>query len=963
MAQDTSKIVPDLNKNKIVTKINSLLDSSQKKIKNEIINKANNLNQNINNGIGNSLKKYSPIEEERPLPYEKLLNKKYTLGRRAYQNTVAQYNYLFYANEELNDLIQKARTKYQEDYSSILSFYDYNLSDISKESIDSIIYRCNANIVLHDLRSNWVDDSYLLLAKAYLFHKNFDTAGSILQFINYAFDEKIDGMDLPIGSNLRQINGKFSIANKATNRIWENENVRNESMVWQARNYLESNSINEGLSLLQLLKGDALFPKKLAPFLDEQLAYAYYLMESYENAAVHLINALPNAIDNYAKSRWYFLIAQMWQKANRIEDAYFWFKKASDYSINPIIGVYAKINMVRIDAKKSNQSWEILANDLFTLSNKEKYSPYADIIYFEMAKLAIQYKSFDKATQWLVTSISKNHINQQQKQQSFELLGDINYQNNNYAIAKIAYDSLNNILKSNPQYETIQLRKKWMATLVEQIQTYQMEDSLQFIYKLPREYQQYRADHFQIRKKEKEKYINQLFSTPIHNGKIKVSNENTSLANSVALTTNAGYDFYFTNTNNIVQGKQQFIQKWGERPNVDMWRRKTSTYMANAVANSSTTHSNSLKKDSVISMITKDVSKDSIQNLKLLSTSSDYINSQIKWNNAALNAAQTLLLKLNDFSKAKPIYQQIIAKNIDSIITERALLDLASQYLHEGSKESADSIIKIITKQFPNGVYLKKKAAYEDKNDISNNALHYYNEFYFLNKIGDWSQMEQKAPLINSSIVSTKWYTPFQFLKVKMYAQQNKDSLAIQLLDSIIARNNNDLLRDKAKNIKNEILGRNKTENYLQSLTLNNVTPDFSINHSTTQDISFKNDSLEQHFIAISFKLIKPSNIIKLQSAWMNLNKSWYPNKQINTSFAPLNNKGNILWMGPFENGYQSIKYWNTYKSQLLQQIDLLIPQQQYEIYIFGKSNISLIKDYDDLSKYKEFMIQHIFTP
>ena len=48
----------------------------------------------------------------------------------------------------------------------LLSFYDYDLNDIAKYSIDSIIYRCNANIVLHDLRNNWVDDAYLLMAKA-----------------------------------------------------------------------------------------------------------------------------------------------------------------------------------------------------------------------------------------------------------------------------------------------------------------------------------------------------------------------------------------------------------------------------------------------------------------------------------------------------------------------------------------------------------------------------------------------------------------------------------------------------------------------------------------------------------------------------------------------------------------------------------------------------------------------------
>ena len=374
-AQDTSRSLLDINNSKLIKKVNALLDSNQKKINKIINNKADSLKSRLNKTVSSAL----PKEVEKPLPYERLLNKKYTLGRRAYQNTVAHYNYFFNGHEELDELLAKSRSLFQDDYTQLLSFYDYDLNDIAKSSIDSIIYRANANIVLHDLRNNWVDDAYLLMAKAYLFHKNFDTAGSILQFINYSFDEKENGADLPIGSNLRNTKGKFSIATAETNRIWENENVRNESMVWQARNYLESNALNEGLSLLQLLKGDALFPKRLYPFLDEQLAYAYYLSESYENAANYLIDALPNAVDNNAKSRWYYLIAQMWQKASRIDEAYKWYKKANEFSPNPIIGVYAKINMVRIEAKKINQSWEFLANDLLKITRKEKYMGVIDI--------------------------------------------------------------------------------------------------------------------------------------------------------------------------------------------------------------------------------------------------------------------------------------------------------------------------------------------------------------------------------------------------------------------------------------------------------------------------------------------------------------------------------------------------------------------------------------------------------
>lgn len=960
-AQDTSSKLLDLNQNKIIKKINALLDSSQKKIKNDIYNKANELNESATNSLNNVIKKVTPTEEERPLPYELLLNKKYNLGRRAYQNTVAQYNYLFYAGDELNELIQKARTKYQEDYSSLLSFYDYDLSDISKASIDSIIYRCNANIVLHDLRSNWVDDSYLLLAKAYLFHKNYDTAGSILQFINYSFDEKIDGMDMPIGSNLRQVNGKFSIANKETNRVWENVNIRNESMVWQARNYFESNALNEGLSLLQLLKGDALFPKRLYPFLNEQLAYGYYLMESYENAANYLEEALPNAEDNYARSRWYFLIAQMWQKANNIQNAYKWYKKANEFSPNPLIGVYAKINMVRIEAKNTNRSWEILANDLLQLIKKEKYKPYADIIYFEMAKLAIQNKVFDKANKWLITSITANYSNTSQKQQSFELLGEINYQIGNYAIAKIAYDSLTNVLKSNPQYETIQLRKKWMSTISEQSSLYQNEDSLQRIYLLPQEYQQWNGANYEKRMGERKKEIANLFKESQQAEK-NAATANTKITTTFSAINNSGSDFYFLNSYNLTQGKQQFIQKWGERPNVDTWRRKTSANMTNALTKLSNTSSISTAADSIVKTITKENTKDSA-GIQLLSSPDDYSNSQKKWNAATLLTAQTFLLKLNDFEKAKPLYQKIINKHIEPATTERALLDLASQYLHEGKNETSDSLILIVTKAFPNGDYIKKKSESENKKNKSNQVLNNYKEFYFLGQIGNWNQMSQMANKIQDDMKNTKWYTPYQFLKVKMYAQQKQDSLAFKLLDTILQNNKSELIKEKAKNIVAQLNDRNKTETYLTGLEFTKEALNQEKEPQGAYQIAFKNDSLDKHYIAIATHSVKPTDISKMQVAFQNNNKLNFPSNNLITTFAPLEAGTNLIWIGPFDNVNQSIKYLDRIKPKLTGEIIPFIPQQQYEIYIFGKSNIELIKDNQDLKLYKEFMIHQIYKP
>jgi adenosyl cobinamide kinase/adenosyl cobinamide phosphate guanylyltransferase len=995
-AQDTTRSLLDINNTKLVKKVNSFLDSNQKKL-NKLVGEKTDA---VKNKLNNTVNKAIPTEVEKPLPYERLLNKKYTLARRAYQNTTAQFNYYFNAEEELKEIIFNARTKFQDDYTELLPFYDYDLSDIAKHSIDSIIYRCNANIVLHDLRNNWIDDAYLLMAKAYLFHKNFDTAGSILQFINYSFDEKENGADLPIGSNVRNTKGKFSIATAENNRIWENENVRNESMVWQARNYFETGAINEGISLLQLLQSDAFFPKRLYPFIHEQLAYGYYQMEAYENAATNLVQAIPNALDANAKARWYFLIAQLYDKVDKKSEAYKWYTKASGLAINPVLGVYAKINMIQYELQQGNSKWYELASSLEKLTRKDKYKPYSDIIYFEMAKLAIQNNDPTKASNWLINSIKKNSNSYKQRQKAFELLGNINYKIDRYPIAKLAYDSLAVVLKTNPLYDQILLRKKWLGQVSSNDQIMKEEDSLQYFFTLPTAQSNLAFANWTKLRKNEAANLKDIFvdKATKKDSLLEIVNNNTSFFNNNSNTAkNSNSDFYFENKNTIAQGKKSFTQKWGERPNVDNWRRKTSGNISygkninnqNDLSNIAT---NNFTKDSN----SKSSYSDSSFSNTAIKDSSDLKISLTKWNKAAIVEAELFLLQLNDFEKAYPIYQKIISKNIDPTITERAMLDLASQYIHDGKQLKADSIIQIVTSTYPKGFYQSKKKEAEAKKYTSENASSDYKNAYFLTQIGDWEKLNATSLHTNANFKKSKWYTPFQFLRVKMYAQQRQDSIAIVLLDSIIYANQNELIRSKAKNIIAEIKKRKETESYLKNLRIVLpepapliiteelvVSPQQKNNTSTadnkSQDstgtkqakeshptatpipaIIFTNDSLEEHYMAIVTNKVKEVFVKETQTAFNYLNEDEYKKLQLNTTYVQFDDEVYIVWIGPFANQASGIQYIQKIKPRLKKELISFIPEKQYEIYIFGKSNLLQIKSKDDLKLYQEYMLKNI---
>jgi hypothetical protein len=1008
-AQDTTSIL-DINNSKILKKANKFLDTTEKKINNFINKKIQKIRDSLNKKSDRFLEKNGLNQIDKLLPYERLLNKKYTLGRRAYQNTVSQFNYLFYAEIGIDEIIQKARDLHEDDYTELLPFYDYDLSITAKESIDSIIFRCNANIVLHDLRSNYVDDAYLTLAKAYLFHKNFDTAASILQFINYSFFDKEDGADLPIGSNLNQP-GKFSIASPENNRIWENKNVRNESMIWQARTYFEAGEMNEGLSLLQLLKTDAIFPKRLQPFLNEQLAYGYYLSGMNDSAANYLIKGLDNAKDPLTKARWSFLIAQLYEKEQKIDLAYNWFRKAGSIVSNPIIAVYASIYMASIDANRGKKSWESLAYDLERMIKKDKYAAFADIIYYEMAQLAVRNQAISKANQWLIASIQKNEKNTKLKQKTLVQLGAINYKIDQFSVAKIAYENLNDLLKTFPNYDQITLRKKWIDKIANLNELIAIEDSLQMIYNAPKIAQERMAMQWQKRTALLKAQEKDLFKDPNNQkaGSVNYNNQNNipgyTFGNAFVNTTpnkEVKSDFYFDNPQNVSMGITNYIKKWGDRPNVDNWRRKTTIQIARASqvnANiDSTQASMQLNTAQVVNKSIKSTTqeKDSAEKLsiQLIETDTDLKQSKINWNNNSLSIAKIFLYELNDFEKALPRYKAVIQNDIEPATTESALLDLASHYLHIGQITTSDSLIALITKQFPEGIYVQKKKAKENLDRIDKNSAEAYKTAYFLAQIGDWDQFGSQMEEAQKQFKGTKWNTPYQFLRVKMYAQLGKDSLAIEYCNEIIAQNKSESIKAKAKNIITEINNRKATEAYLAALVIvkptklintneeaiernkstaislkddrninSNPKNDSTLSKNIINQITFTNDSLEQHYIALQTINVSAVFVKEIQNAIKDFNTETFKQLNLVVTYVQFTDQSHIVWIGPFTKASDGLAYINKVKPRLSTEIFSFIAKRQYDLTLIGKSNIVLITNQEQLDQYKRDKSNYYFKP
>jgi hypothetical protein len=250
----------------------------------------------------------------------------------------------------------------------------------------------------------------------------------------------------------------------------------------------------------------------------------------------------------------------------------------------------------------------------------------------------------------------------------------------------------------------------------------------------------------------------------------------------------------------------------------------------------------------------------------------------------------------------------------------------------------------------------------------------------------------------------TKWNTPYQFLKVKMNAQQGKDSIAIVLLNELIAQNKSESIKARAKNIITEINNRKTTEAYLAALKIekpnklvnlkeealektklpaitlkkdsnlnsvgkiNNIGP-IATNKDSTQTLAiinqivFTNDSLEQHYIALQTINVSAVFVKEIQNALKDVNTEDFRKLNLAVTFVQFTDQSHIVWIGPFTNASDGLAYINKVKPRLSTEIISFIPKKQYDLTLIGKSNIILINNQEQLDQYKRDKSNYNFKP
>ncbi|MFP5039597.1 hypothetical protein [Parasediminibacterium sp. JCM 36343] len=773
---------------------------------------------------------------KRPVQYQnRLLFAEKTPGdenikpvKHFFQNTFTHYNYYFNANNKVNDIIDRAKALNKDDYTKLLSFYNYSLDNTSKDQtqIDSVIYKCTSSILLHDLRDDWVDNMYMLMGKAYLLKKNLDSAGYVFQYVNYAWAPKEEGgYDIPIGSNISNDKGLFSVSTiekrSLAKKLLALPPSRNESLLWRVRVLLEQGRIGDANGLITILVIDPYFPQRLQPPLHEIMAYSFYKQQIYDSAAFHLTKALSNAGGRLETARWEYLIGQMLQLTKNSDSlAASFFEKSIAHTTDPVMEVFARLNLVSLAAHKKGYTLQDNIAELYKLARKDRYEVYRDIIYYAAAILELQQKNKTGAITALKKSLKYNIDNPEQKQKDFLLLADTYFDNKEYKLAYNYYDSTQVAVLEQADKDRIAERKPALKIITANIATIELQDSLQRLANMSEEDRRAILKKLlrQLRKAEGLKETDPL---DFGNDNAPLAGSNTVPATLFANTSSG--EFYFNNASLKQSGLNEFKSKWGNRPNVDNWQRQAALTKPPVTDGNPADMNMTVGSDMDVLPPTaaktveetkpKDLSFEGLMaDVPLREGQKEKSDSAIA--RALFSNGVTFQNNLKDYKSAIDAYEELLRRFPFHKKAEQAHYNLVYCYQQLGLKYRADSTAEALKKNYPAGSFAlqigspKKELAQDDTTADYQNV---YNSFVE----GSYEKAKTAKLAADKKYGRSYWTPQLLYIEAVYYVTQREDSVAINRLEDLANTFPKTPLAEKAIRMIELLKRRKEIENHL----------------------------------------------------------------------------------------------------------------------------------------------------
>jgi tetratricopeptide (TPR) repeat protein len=584
------------------------------------------------------------------------------------QNLTSRYNYIYNANLILGDYITGLQNTHSDNFSEILPVYinppafnpsaaDPILAPISSPELDDIISKAQT-LIADKSYSNYIDDAYLLLGKAYYYKGNYFIAAEYFDYTAHTYKK--------------------------------NKKTLLEALNWKTRSYMQLSNLKTAAATSDSLETllDSVKHNRSEPY--ATLAQMSIDLKRNKEAIPYLQSAIKASDNHKSKIRWTYILAQLYERQNKPDSALRCYRKVQ--SSNAGFELYFNANLGRIKlTQQAEGKSKSKAEQLRALLKDDKNADYLDQVYYNIANTYADEQEYKGASDYYNRAIRTSTTNAYQKGLAYLKLADLNFnQLRNYVQAKAYYDSaVTTLPKGYPNYDLIVRKTKNLQYLTDRYELIALQDSLQSFAKIP---ESARLERIQ-------RYLSAIQTQP--------SSAIRQIPGVTGQLKGNG-TFYFDNQNAVAIGLVDFQRRWGNRRQEDNWRQSIRTSEQANTQKTLTANVNGIQTDP--DQIAAPGGQNNPAFALLLASipvnSASLQASNQKIINAYYDIASFYMQELNDMPEAIRLYETLLNRFPDNNLLAEINYSLYLAYKNTNPTKAA-GYRNIVLSQFGSTVYAK----------------------------------------------------------------------------------------------------------------------------------------------------------------------------------------------------------------------------------------------------------------
>ncbi|WP_297089205.1 tetratricopeptide repeat protein [uncultured Draconibacterium sp.] len=611
---------------------------------------------------------------------------KNTRASRTFHNVTSRYNIYFNANEAVKEGVATIEERIEDDFTRVLPIYkesDPSTIRMVKSDMDYAVVKCSKLVEIHSITkkpkrkrgggsrkyqefasqeefNKWIDESYLLMGKAYFYQHNYFAA--------------IDNFSYVV-------------------RKYPDEETADEAQVWLIRSFTELERFIEANEVIQAIQAYDDFPKSLER--DFAIATAYYHMKQLEyNNAIRMLDiAIKKTFWKKDKARLQYIVAQLYQELGQNEAASAAFKAVTKMNPDYAMAFNARINAAGVFSGEGNTA--DLRKQLNKMLRDKKNVDFRDQIYYALGNIDFREGDRDGAKGNYKESVATSFKNQFQRALSAITLADIYFEDLNYRGAQSYYDSAMIIIdETYPDYKNVSARYKSLTNLVDNMLTVEREDSLQRVANMPDAEREALIASLMKEEQERQRNMeNVAMQGARSQGYYRSNRYRMGMGNS------GGAGWYFYNPQTVTYGRVTFQQQWGRRTLEDDWRRSNKNTvsmeegeeLADGAEPEEQRVEDPLKKEFYT------------QDLPLTDSLMEVSHERIR--DALYNAGKIFKSEFEDYKRSAEAFEELIKRYPNNMYLLSAYFDLYDLYELMGDKTQSDYYRNLIISNFPNSKF------------------------------------------------------------------------------------------------------------------------------------------------------------------------------------------------------------------------------------------------------------------